>query len=177
MAYNVSVVIPAYNSSRFIRETLESVFAQTRLPIEIIVVDDASTDDTPAIVEAMAAESPVPLRLIRLPKNTGGPAIPMNVGIEAAKGDVIALLDHDDLMLPHKIATQMVVIEDNPDIELVMGDYESFSAEGLLAGTDARTIGKKWHALLVPGQGPIHRVMRARLSLGIACSGGTTARM
>jgi glycosyltransferase involved in cell wall biosynthesis len=154
----ISVVIPAYNSAAFIRETLNSVFAQTRLPAEIIVVDDASADETPSIVETMAADSPMPLRLIRLPNNTGGPAIPLNVGIEAAAGDAIALLDHDDLMLPHKIAAQNAVLEEQPDIDLVMGDYESFSAQGDLPGTDARSIGKEWHARLTPGPGPIHRV-------------------
>jgi glycosyltransferase involved in cell wall biosynthesis len=106
----------------------------------------------------MAAQSPVPMRLIRLPKNTGGPAIPTNVGIEAAEGDVIALLDHDDLMMPEKLAKQVAVLDEHPEIELVMGDYESFSAEGVLAGTDARSLGREWHALLTPGPGPVHRV-------------------
>ena len=90
------------------------------------MVDDASTDETPSIMEAMAAESPVPLRLIRLPKNTGGPATPMNVGIEAAQGEYIALLDHDDLMLPEKLAIQAAVLDQYPEIDVVMGDYESF---------------------------------------------------
>ena len=59
----VSVVIPAYNTSRFMRGTLGSVFTQTRMPDEVIVVNDASTDGTPAIVREMAAGASVPLRL------------------------------------------------------------------------------------------------------------------
>ena len=59
---SISVVIPSYNASRFIRETLTSVFAQTRLPEEIVVVDDASSDGTPAIVRELVKSAPVPLR-------------------------------------------------------------------------------------------------------------------
>ncbi len=123
MKSRVSVVIPTYNGSRFIRETLQSVFAQTRRPDEIVIVDDASTDDTPSIVKALAAEAAMPLRLIELPTNTGGPATPMNVGIEAATGDLIALLDHDDLMSPEKLSAQGAVLENYPNLELVLGDY------------------------------------------------------
>jgi glycosyltransferase involved in cell wall biosynthesis len=102
----VSVVIPTYNAATFIRRTLESVFAQTRLPDEVIVVDDCSTDDTPAVVEQSARTTKFPVRVIRMEKNCGGPAKPLNVGIEAAVGDLIATLDHDDLMLPERIALQ-----------------------------------------------------------------------
>ena len=87
-------------------------------------MDDASRDDTPAILKALAAEAPVPLRLIELPTNSGEPATPMNVGIEAAAGGLIALLDHDDLMLPEKLATQAEVLESHPNLEFVLGDYD-----------------------------------------------------
>ena len=83
MSMDISVVIPAFNSAAFIRETLESVFAQTQLPVEVIVVDDASSDDTPTIIKGLADKAPVPLRLIEMPRNSGSPAMPMNVGIEA----------------------------------------------------------------------------------------------
>jgi glycosyltransferase involved in cell wall biosynthesis len=158
MHSSVSVVIPAYNTSRFIRETLGSVFAQTRLPAEVIVVDDASTDGTSAIVEAMAAAAPSPLRLIRLPKNTGGPAIPLNVGIEAAKCDLIALLDHDDLMLPHRIAAGIDAMQQHPEIEMAMGNYETFTSQGFPPRIGDRTISGEWRELLTPGPGVVHRV-------------------
>jgi len=119
-----SVVIPTYNASRFLRETLDSVFAQKPLPHEVIVVDDASTDDTPAILRELAANAPVPLQVIELTPNTGGPAAPLNVGIDAARGEYIALLDHDDLMLVGKLAVQSAVLDQCPDIELVLSDYD-----------------------------------------------------
>jgi glycosyltransferase involved in cell wall biosynthesis len=106
MDSSISVVIPAYNGSAFLAQTLASVFAQTELPAEIVVVDDCSTDETQATVQAIARESPVPLHLIPLAQNYGGPSKPLNVGIEATRSDVIALLDQDDLMRPKRIEVQ-----------------------------------------------------------------------
>ena len=127
----ISVVIPTYNSATFLRETLGSVLAQTRLPEEIIVVDDASADGTPEIVRELAATIRVPLRLIELVRNSGGPATPMNVGIEAARGEYVALLDHDDLMLPEKVATQALVLDRHPAVELVLSDFAIVAAHGV----------------------------------------------
>ncbi len=117
-----SVVIPTYNGAPFIREALASVFAQTRLPDEVVVVDDCSPDDTVAVVEAVAATAPVPVRLIRRAKNSGGPALPTNVGVDAARGEWVATLDHDDTFAPTKLADQLRVAEANPDLGLVFGD-------------------------------------------------------
>ncbi len=96
----ISVVIPTYNASPFIRETLDSVFAQTRLPDEVVVVDDCSLDDTVALVEQLAETAPILVRVIRLTKNSGGPAAPLNAGIAAATSEFIATLDQDDLASP-----------------------------------------------------------------------------
>ena len=68
-------------------------------------------DGAPAIVASWPPGAPFPLRLIEMAKNTGGPATPMNVGIEAARGEYVALLDHDDLMLPEKVGTQTLVLD------------------------------------------------------------------
>ncbi len=128
----VSVVIPTYNGSRFIREALESVFAQTLLPDEIIVVDDASTDGTAELVEQMASESPVPLRVIRLKENSGGPAQPMNVGIECGKCDYVALLDQDDLMDAGKLEHLTGLLNEHPKAGMAFGQYRAFRDDGEL---------------------------------------------
>jgi glycosyltransferase involved in cell wall biosynthesis len=120
----ISVVIPTYNASPFIRETLTSVFTQTRLPDEIIVVDDCSHDDTVAVVEEISKVTSIRICVIRLRKNSGGPAHPLNVGIDAAKGRMIATLDHDDRFAPKKIADQIGLIETYPDLSFVFGDIE-----------------------------------------------------
>ncbi len=71
------------------------------------MVDDASPDNTVAIVELVARESRIPLRVIRLERNSGGPSRPLNVGIEAARGEVIVILEQDDVMRPQRIASQL----------------------------------------------------------------------
>jgi len=125
---NVSVIILTYDGAAFIHEALESVFAQTLLPREIIVVDDASTDDTPDMVASIAATAPVPLRLIRLKTNSGGPAHPMNVGIEHASAEFIALFDQDDRMASSKLEAQgRLFIQDNK-LGLVFGQGRRISA-------------------------------------------------
>jgi glycosyltransferase involved in cell wall biosynthesis len=74
------------------------------------VVDDASTDDTPHVVRWLARRSNVPVRLLQLSKRSGGPAAPLNVGIHAAVAPLVATLDHDDAMLPHKLEQQVACL-------------------------------------------------------------------
>lgn len=116
MSDSLSLIIPAYNGKAFLGQTLESIFTQTRLPDEVIVVDDASTDGTPDLVAEAARKAPVPVRLIRLPHNSGGPARPMNVGMRAATGELIAVCDQDDIFCPLKLHDQALVLEQHPDI-------------------------------------------------------------
>ncbi|RYE97644.1 MAG: glycosyltransferase family 2 protein, partial [Oxalobacteraceae bacterium] len=92
----ITAVIPLYNGAPFIEQALRSVFAQTLPASEIIVVDDGSTDEGPAIVERLALE--YPLRLLR--KENGGQSAARNLGIAHASGDLIALLDQDDVWYP-----------------------------------------------------------------------------
>jgi glycosyltransferase involved in cell wall biosynthesis len=93
---HISAVIPLYNGAPFIEQALRSVFAQTLPASEVIVVDDGSTDEGPAIVERLALE--YPLRLLR--KENGGQSAARNLGIAHASGDLIALLDQDDVWYP-----------------------------------------------------------------------------
>lgn len=97
----VSVLIPAFNAAAFISDTLASAQRQTLSDIEIIVVDDASTDATVSLVEAVAA-SDARLRLLRRTRN-GGPSAARNAGIAMARGDWIAPLDSDDLYEPERL--------------------------------------------------------------------------
>jgi glycosyltransferase involved in cell wall biosynthesis len=90
----VSVVIPAYNAAEFLGEALDSVLAQCYQPIEVIVVDDGSEDETPQIVAAYAG------RVAYLRQRRGGPASARNAGIRAASGEWIAFLDADDMWMP-----------------------------------------------------------------------------
>lgn len=120
---SVSVVIPTYNGTRFLDEALKSVVGQSLQPQEVIVVDDCSTDGTPALIESLAATLSLPLRLIALPRNSGGPSHPMNVGVAAARGDIIVLLDQDDCMAPERIQELGGLLTDHPQAMLAFGRH------------------------------------------------------
>lgn len=110
MNYNalktVSVVIPAYNSRDTIQQAIATARAQTLPPVQIIVVDDCSKDDTLQQAEAVAGPD---LLVVRSPKNGGGGAA-RNRGIDHATGDVVAFLDADDLWAPNKLTNQMALL-------------------------------------------------------------------
>lgn len=108
----VSVIIPAYNASRTLDETLRSVIAQTHDDLEIVIVDDGSTDETPEIAETYAATDGR-IRLLR--QANAGVAAARNAGIAASSGAYIAPLDADDLWHPAKIERQLRVFQENGD--------------------------------------------------------------
>jgi glycosyltransferase involved in cell wall biosynthesis len=113
----VTVVIPAYNAERWIDRSLASALAQTYRHIEIIVVNDGSTDRTVSLVEGAALRDPR-IRLVSTPNQ--GLAATRNVGISHARGDLIAPLDADDLWHPEKIARQVHVMKSSsPKVGLV----------------------------------------------------------
>lgn len=96
----ISVVMPAYNSSKFVRRAIASVWAQTECPLELIVVDDGSQDDTAAV----AAE--VDSRTVVIRQANGGPGAARNRGVKEARGNWIAFLDADDAWRPNKLKSQ-----------------------------------------------------------------------
>lgn len=106
----VSVIIPCFNAAPFIGKTIESVLAQTYSSFEVIVVDDKSTDESVELVESYARTDPR-VKLIRMRKNAGAPAAPRNLGLVAACGDWVALLDADDLWHPRKLELQMQALK------------------------------------------------------------------
>jgi GT2 family glycosyltransferase len=105
MIPTVSVVVPSFNRAALLVPTVESLLAQSRAPLEIIIVDDGSTDETPAV----CARFPAPVRAIRQP-NGGLPAA-RNTGIRAARGEWIAFCDSDDLWHPAKLEVQLAALE------------------------------------------------------------------
>ena len=108
----VSVIIPTYNRADFLKEAIESVFAQTFCDFELIVVDDGSTDRTRDLLAAYGE------RLRPIFQANRGVSSARNAGIRAAQGRYIALLDSDDLWLPKKLAAQIAAMEAQPDIPL-----------------------------------------------------------
>ena len=106
----VSVIITTFNSEKYIRKTIESVQSQSYSKIEIIVVDDFSSDSTCRIIKDISLSDPR-VKLIELSKNHGGPAGPRNIGVSNATGQWICFLDADDLWHSSKLSIQLDVLE------------------------------------------------------------------
>jgi glycosyltransferase involved in cell wall biosynthesis len=122
----ISVCIPSYNRARFLRQALESVFSQTLQDFEVIVVDDASGDDTREVVAAMGDPR---VRYFRHARNRGI-ARSRNSCLEVARGQYLAWLDSDDRYLPEMLARQSAVLDCHPGVGLVHGAFEVFNQEG-----------------------------------------------
>ncbi|WP_207060994.1 glycosyltransferase family A protein [Motiliproteus sp. SC1-56] len=116
MRNSVSVVIPAYNASTFISETLDSVLAQSEPPLEVIVVNDGSTDNTPKLI----ADHYPQVKLIN--QANGGVSRARNAGLAACRGDYIALVDADDLWEANKLARQLDALDRFPKAGFVVTD-------------------------------------------------------
>lgn len=111
----ISVVIPLFNKSASILNTIRSVQSQTYNDFEIIVVDDGSTDDSACVVESMRTEDP---RLSLIKKQNGGVCSARNTGIQAAQGEYIALMDADDIWDKSYLEEQMRMVSDFPDCQM-----------------------------------------------------------
>lgn len=126
----VSIIIPAYNATATIEATILSAMGQTHPDIEILVVDDGSTDDSVALVRQLTAGD-ARVRILR--QQNGGVARARNHGIEAAKGDYIAPLDADDIWHPEKIARQVAALSAAPrDVALAYNWFRRIDAEGMV---------------------------------------------
>ena len=126
----VSVIIPAFNAAAFVAETLASAQAQTWPNLEIIVVDDGSTDDTAAIVEAAAAGDP---RITLLRQPNAGVAAARNRAIAAAQGAYVAPLDADDLWHPDNVRAQVEALERaGPATALAYASYVVIDERGVV---------------------------------------------
>jgi len=146
----VSVVIPAYNAAEFIGRTLDSVRAQTFVDHETVVVDDGSTDGTAAVVEEYLARHRMRGTVVR--QENRGIAAARNAGMREAGGTFVALLDHDDLWYPEKLAVVMEEFDRHPDADLICHD-ENVTRDGAVLRVSHRRLpsGALYEALLLRG--------------------------
>lgn len=121
----ISCIVPAYNGEKYLVEALDSIWQQRYRPIEIIVVDDGSTDQTAAVVKHYSRE----VRYLYQPN--AGPAAARNLGLGAANGEFIAFLDADDLWHPEKLMRQMAHFEARPELDYCVGHAQNFWVEYL----------------------------------------------
>jgi glycosyltransferase involved in cell wall biosynthesis len=129
----VSVAMCTYNGEKFLPEQLASIAAQTRLPDEMVVCDDGSTDSTTEIVEEFARTISFPMRFIRNPENLGSTKN-FEKAIGLCAGDLIALCDQDDIWMPDKLARQAEMMERDPELGGVFSDAELVDDHSHLVG-------------------------------------------
>lgn len=115
----MSVIVPAYNCERYIGDALESALNQEPAPLEVIVADDGSTDDTAAVVQDFSPS----VRYHRLAGTRNGAATARNAAMRLSRGDFLAFLDADDIWLPGKLAAQLNILRTNPEISLCATNF------------------------------------------------------
>jgi len=119
----VSVIIPVFNGARFLRQALKSVFAQDYSPLEVIVVDDGSTDGSAAIAAAFP-------EVVLLTQTNQGAWVARNKALARVRGEFIAFLDADDLWLPGKLTAQVAWLKANPEFGYVAAKFRNFLEKG-----------------------------------------------
>lgn len=125
----VSVLIPVFNRVNYIAETLESIYSQTYRNIEIIAIDDGSSDGSYEYLLSQKVAGKIQL-LTHENRVNKGQAAALNLGLSSARGEYISILDSDDLFEPHKSQIQVEYLSENPDCGLVYGDGAAIDSDG-----------------------------------------------
>lgn len=128
---SVSVIVPAYNYGRYLREAIQSIQAQEFDDLEILVVDNGSTDDTRAVLASIREPR---MRVLTLEVNQGLSGA-VNLGLETARGEYVAYLDADDRWRPGKLRRQVDLLDSEPGVGVVFCNFAWFDAQGVRPGT------------------------------------------
>ena len=129
----ISIAMATYNGARFLKEQLDSIAAQIRLPDELIICDDGSTDETPDLINKFINNSPFPIKLI-LNKINWGYAKNFEKAIQLCEGDIVALADQDDIWYPNKLMRIQEIFENQDKIGLVFSNSQLINEVGIEVG-------------------------------------------
>ena len=137
----VSVIVPAYNCAGFLPDSVASIRRQGHSPLEIIIVDDGSTDDTAAVAGSFGEN------VVCISQANGGPAKARNTGLEAARGEVFSFLDADDLWPDGSLAVRLSHLAENPSVDVVLGQTQAMVLNEAAADVAERfkPFGEPWH--------------------------------
>ena len=124
----VTVVIPVYNGEKFLEETILSAVNSQHRPLEIIVVNDGSTDDTEQLLVDLVARHEGRLRTVT--RTNSGPAATRNFGVKNTSGEYLIFLDADDAFSDDALSLLREVIQDNPGLGMAVGGHISVSSNG-----------------------------------------------
>jgi glycosyltransferase involved in cell wall biosynthesis len=161
----VSVVIPCYNANRYLAEAIESVLLQTYPRIEIIVVDDGSTDETARIARSY------PVHYIY--QANRGISAARNTGIRHCQGEYVLFLDHDDRLLPRAVEIGVRLLEEHPECALAVGEHRYIGADGRAIGYSNKHAAGRDHYLMLLEHNFIETPCSAlHRRSGIALTGG-----
>lgn len=136
----VSTIIPVYNRAGMVRQAVESVLAQTYRPIELILVNDGSTDDTASVLDALANQYPE-IQVIH--QANAGAGLARETGRLAAKGEFIQYLDSDDWLLPNKFTDQVQALREHPHCGIAYGTSMLVDADGTVLNPVSRATGEQ----------------------------------
>lgn len=128
----VSVVMTAYNSTPYIEDSVRSVWDQSYQNLELVVVDDASSDGTLAILKELSQKSPIPMKVFHNEENQG-PNRTQNRAVNLAEGDLIAFLASDDKFAARRFESQVRLFNQDPELKIVYGNGWSFAGDQLIA--------------------------------------------
>ncbi len=137
----VSVVIPVFNRADLVRRAVQSVMDQSYRPLEVILVDDGSTDGTAAVLDALAAEHPGVIHVIH--KANGGPGLAREAGRQRARGEYIQYLDSDDELLPTKFELQVAALQAQPRCGACYGPTITRDAQGSIDRVPRKRTGER----------------------------------
>jgi GT2 family glycosyltransferase len=146
----VSVVVPTYNRAYCLTRSVDSALSQTHRQIEVVIVDDGSTDGTDQVV-ASRYSADKRVRYIR--QENAGVAVARNTGLREAQGDYVALLDSDDVWKPWKAELQVRCLRSNPELGMIWTDMEAVSPDGEI--TDTRYLRQMYSAYTQIGEGEL----------------------
>ncbi len=127
----VSVIVPVFNRPTMVQRAVESAVAQTYPHVEVIIIDDGSTDDTPDVLAALCSQQPERVRSLRI--ENSGAGLAREAGRLAAKGQFIQYLDSDDVLLPNKFAAQVAALNRDPDADICSGPTQVALGAGRMA--------------------------------------------
>ncbi len=137
----MTTVIPVHNRASLLREAVASVLAQTYPHVEIIVVDDGSTDDTPTVADELSRERPESIWVVH--QSNTGPGLAREAGRARARGEFIQYLDSDDLLLPRKFEVQVAGLKSHPECGVAYGKTQYRNCDGKLESQPWKGSGRR----------------------------------
>jgi len=151
----VSVVVPSFNYARFLRERIDGILAQTRQDFELILIDDASTDGSQAVLQSYA--DPPRVRVVLGEQNSGSPFVQWNRGVALARAPYVWIAEADDTAEPDLLARLTAVLDANPNVGLVHCGFRRIDDDGRVLGDSATWFGEiepgRWDAdFVAPGE-------------------------